>query len=68
VKGRWVRAWEYVKKLADAQDHYRADEARARGKMDEVDWEKARQVSREHQLERYKVRFCIEDWLLRMQH
>lgn len=55
IHARWERAWEYVQKLADAGDEFRAAEKRDRGGMDGVEWAKQRQVSKEHQLERYKV-------------
>ncbi|KAH8698243.1 hypothetical protein GQ44DRAFT_832210 [Phaeosphaeriaceae sp. PMI808] len=56
IKARWQQAFDYVRKLASAFDPYAAQLVREEKKAgSDVDFAKARQVSAQHNLERYKL-------------
>jgi hypothetical protein len=57
VRQSWEAAHDYAKKLGAAFSAYKADKQRLvhDSKLGEVEYQKARIASREHNMERYKV-------------
>jgi hypothetical protein len=67
VEQGWQAAHDYAKKLGAAFSAYRADKQRLvkDSKLGDVGYHKARIASREHNMERYKVRSSARSARLR---